>query len=167
MRDDETLEIPVSKSMYALYVFKSCFLVPTFDCTRGQRHWQQWISHPLQLMPWCSEIQYAFIYLQRPVKAHGTPWAKPYRSLPRLHLSSADGDKGIETDLHTPLVSEVLHQLWHRRVSPRRPMYLLADSRIWLLCHAFCICVARVPSQSCPSFLLVLGFQACYRYRLH
>ena len=33
MREDETLEIPVSKTMNTLDVFQSCFLVLAADCT--------------------------------------------------------------------------------------------------------------------------------------
>jgi len=39
MRDDEALEISVSKSMKDLYEFQSFFVVPAFNCTCGQRHW--------------------------------------------------------------------------------------------------------------------------------
>ena len=45
------------------------------------------------------------------------------QALPRLHLSSAADDKKIVSYLHIHLFSNVLHR--RRRVSPRRPMYLL------------------------------------------
>ena len=45
------------------------------------------------------------------------------QALPRLHLSSAAGDKQIVGYLHIHLFSNVLHR--RRRVGPRRPMYLL------------------------------------------
>ena len=33
--------------------------------------------------------------------------------------------------------------------------HVFADSRIGLLCHVLCICVARAPPEPCPSFLPV------------
>jgi len=45
--------------------------------------------------------------------------------------------------------------------------HVFADSRFGLLCHALHICVAHVPPELCPSFLLVYwAFWACYRNRL-
>jgi len=59
--------------------------------------------------------------------------------------------------LHIHLLSNVLN--WHRRVSPRRPVF--ADSRIALLCNALCTCHA--PLESCPFPLLVhWAFRASY-----
>jgi len=44
---------------------------------------------------------------------------------------------------------------------------VFADSRIALLCHALCICVARAPTESWPFSLLVhWAFRACYRSHL-
>jgi len=45
------------------------------------------------------------------------------QALSRLHISSAADDKKIVSHLHINLCSNVLHR--RRRVSPRRPMYLL------------------------------------------
>ena len=62
------------------------------------------------------------------------------RALPRLHLSSEAGDKGIVPYLHIHLFSEVLHR--RRRVSPRRPMYL----QIVVSDYCVCTCANRILS---------------------
>ena len=55
------------------------------------------------------------------------------QALPRLHLSSAADDRKIVSYLHIHLFSNVLHR--RRRVSPRRPMYLLIVGSHYCVMH--------------------------------
>ena len=53
--------------------------------------------------------------------------------------------------------------MFHSKVT-----YVFVDSRFALLCHALRICVAHVPTESCPFSLLVhSAYRACYRSHFH